>query len=670
MNCAGRVRTVAARTVTARAVAAKAVVARAVVAGGLVIGLAGALVVLAGCSSPLYDTRDPQLQRSLLSFSQRELAEATSKPVIKELARSPRVDSLQISKDILEQIERTTGPAAYREWSGSSLSADLLGQQQATVTVGLRRAVMTSVHNNLSVQFARLGPAIDEARALAAESAFDWTLFGSAQVSRTNEPRVVTNGATPTEIDTRARSATVGVRRRLTTGGQLTVQQNVTTNKDLIGPVPGVYTATPNPAKQADLTVQLDQPLLRNFGSDVALAEVRIAKNASRDQVQQLKQTLIRNVVEVEEAYWNLVSAYANLQISQRLLERGQDVQRVLRTRRENNLDVKQSQLSDAVAQVESRRAEVIRAENIVRNASDRLKTLVNDPGAPVGGELLIVPADVPVDEPVKFSLLESLATALNNRPEVQRALLAIDDASIRMAVANNLRLPELNLRTQLRVAGQSNNWGDAVGDMTDADFVNAVVGVSFEQPIGNRLAEATYKARQLERMQAVITYKDVAQRVVADVKEKLRIVETNYKLIEQTRAARIAAAENVRTLQVEEENLAALTPEFLDLKLRRQQSLASAEQQEIQALTEYNAAVARLYGSMGTAIERNRIEFRAASLDEALRTRLPEGEPVDGVNAASNLGGAVEAGGEQNGNGAAGAQSAGEKAQQGGPRK
>ncbi len=614
------------------------------------------LTLLAGCASPLYDSRDEELRTSLKAFSQRELEESLRRPAPIQTTRESRVEALRIAPNILEQIQRTSGPQLMRS-STPSFAPDLLGQPQAIAEVSLQRAVMTGIRNNLGVQFARLGPAIDETRVTAAEAAFDWTLFGSAQVSSNNEPRVVTSTVTPGQIDTTATSGTIGVRRRLVTGGSLTAQTNATINKDNITPTPFVYNPSPNPSKQADLTLQLDQPLLRNFGSDVNLAQVRIERNAAREQVQQLRQTLERNVVEVEEGYWQLVAAVANLRISQNLLERGLDVQGILTRRRDAQLDVKQSQLSDAVAQVEARRADVIRAENQVRIASDRLKQLVNDPAAPVGGEMLLQPVDMPSDEPVTFSLIESLATALNNRPEVQRSLLAIDDASIRQAVANNQRLPELNLRAQLRLVGQSSDFNTAYGDISDADFVNALVGVNFEQAIGNRAAEANFKSRQLERIQSVIAYKDVAQRVVGDVKERLRTVDANYKLIEQTRAARIAAAENLRTLLVEEENLAALTPEFLDLKLRRQQAMAAAEVQEIVALTDYNTAVARLYGAMGTALRRNRVDFHVPTVEEAIATgatgRVPD-QPIitppeyrrDGPRSVPDGNGATSGGG------------------------
>ena len=71
-----------------------------------------------------------------------------------------------------------------------------------------------------------------------------------------------------------------------------------------------------------------------------------------------------------------------------------------------------------------------------------------------------------------------------------------------------------------------------------------------------------------------------------------------------------MAAAENLRTLKVEEETLAALTPEFLNLKFQRQDRLAQAQSAEIQSLVNYNQSVAALYRAMGIGLSMNRIEL------------------------------------------------------------
>ena len=87
--------------------------------------------------------------------------------------------------------------------------------------------------------------------------------------------------------------------------------------------------------------------------------------------------------------------------------------------------------------------------------------------------------------------------------------------------------------------------------------------------------------------------------------------VLTSYELIQARRSSRIAAAENLRALLVEEETVGSLTPEFLNLKFNRQDSLAVARFQEVRALASYNTSAAELYRAMGRGLEMNRIQIK-----------------------------------------------------------
>jgi outer membrane protein TolC len=271
---------------------------------------------------------------------------------------------------------------------------------------------------------------------------------------------------------------------------------------------------------------------------------------------------------------------------------------------------VKPAEYSDAVATVERRRADVIRAENALRQRSDSLKALMNDEGLTVGSEALLLPADDAPETPIVFSLLDAVTRAIELRPEIQQSILSIDDASIRQIVAESGRLPLLDMAFRARFHGLDGDTGEAYEQIGDGRFVDFLLSAVFEQPIGNRGPEAEYRASHLARMQATVEYRRVLQAVVLEVKTALRNVTTNYQLIEQTRSSRLAAAENLRTLLVQEQTIQSLTPDFLDLKFRRQESLAQAEAAEVQALTDYNVSLAEYHAATGQALERNGIVF------------------------------------------------------------
>jgi outer membrane protein TolC len=287
---------------------------------------------------------------------------------------------------------------------------------------------------------------------------------------------------------------------------------------------------------------------------------------------------------------------------------------------RRRDFDTKLAQYSDAVATVESRKAIVLSARRRVRAASDALKLLLNDPQITVGSEVLLVPADACVEVPITYNLREAVMTAVSNRPEIQQAILAIDDAAIRQMLADNQRLPLLDVSAQMSYFGLDDQAGDSYGRLFDGNFVDYIVGALFEYPIGNRAAEAGYRQARLQRSATVIAYQRAVQQVVFDVKNALRDCITNYELVQANRSSRIAAAENLRALLVEEETLAALTPEFLNLKFQRQDRLAIVQLQEVEALVSFNQAVAALYRAMGTGLGMNRIEIEIIDEDSPIR--------------------------------------------------
>ncbi|MBL8963175.1 MAG: TolC family protein [Phycisphaeraceae bacterium] len=585
-------------------------------------------ILAGGCSSSeISRDSDDQLRRAVRESIRRESAEALQYPERRVMSRETGgVGRLRLSQDVLDEIDRTSGPESYR---GALLAPadNLLGNQRRIVAISLERAVKSCVENNLQVQFARIAPAVSEARVVQAEAAFDWTFFQNLTYNNIDQPRARTSLFPSTTGLTSDQQQNVisatGLRQRLTTGGQLTVQQDLTyTDSNTPGQV-----VAPDPNSALAVSIQFDQPLLRNFGSDVALSEVRLARNAERSAVAQLKRDLIRTVNDVEKNYWQLLRAYRDLLILQRLLERGVEVRDQLQAR---EFDVQPAQLAAATARVERRRADIRRAQNALRQLSDRLKLLINDPDLPVGGEAIIIPLDDPSDEPIEYSLIDSIETAIASRPEVQQSILSMDDTSIRQAVADSGRLPQLDLRLQTRWWALQEHAGNTYNEVFDGSFVDYIVGLAFEQPIGNRRAEAEYRARRLERSQAVISYRNTLQQVLQEVKGSLENVTTFHELIELQRVARVAAAEELRTLLVEKETIAGYTVERLDLELSRQDALAQAERDEISALTDYHSSIADLYASMGTSLERNRIDFVVPDAREVLVVRPPRARSAD----------------------------------------
>jgi outer membrane protein len=574
----------------------------------LAAGFCSAAVVVGGCAhSPIKTESEKTLRESVLESVRREVRDLKDNTAPRELTREDRISTLGISPQFMDELNRMAGPQAQSA-TVVDLGVDLQGKPVRAVAMGLERVVKTTVDNNIAVEFARVAPAIASARTAAAEAAFDWTFFANTQFNFTDTPRIRNSfGGSGFSLGNDRQDSTqteAGLRRPLVTGGRFTLQQNLTYTDNK---TEGVL-VDPDPSAQLAYTVQYDQPLLRGSGSEVALAEVRLGRNTERRSIMDLKRDLIERVTDAERTYWQLMQSQRELLITQSLLARGEKTLEQLRGR--VVLDAAQAQIADAAARVERRRADVLRAKSQLRQVSDRLKSLMNDKELTVGSGALLVPADSAIDQPISFSVHESILRAVSERPEIVQAVLTIDDTSIRQTVAENARLPQFDLRLQARLNSLDENTGGAYNSVLDGEFVDYLVGLVFEQPVGNRVAEANMRQRRLERSQAVIAYRNAVQQITLEVRTALERVALNYQLITQTRTGRVAAAESLRSFLVEKELQRGFTVEALNLELNRQESLAQAEREEIAALADYNSSLAELYQAMGTTLDRNNIKF------------------------------------------------------------
>lgn len=590
-----------------------------------------ALVVCAGCAkSPFEQERAESLRRiagvaedrARSSFGDAEPQSRTTAP--------QTTASLGFSQERLDELATMAGATSYRGVQ-PDVGPDLLGETAPIVAITLDEAIRLALDNNLNLRTAAVQPAISDEALRVADAAFDWVFFTGVEWVRTDQPqtlRVVGNtpiGSGATRSD--AVRWNTGVRKPLRQGGTFDVAANLTYLNDK---TPG-SALSPDPSRLARVELGLNQPLLRGFGTDSAEAEVRLAENQTRRAALTTKAELLRLVTDVERAYHNLARAHHALMIQQRLLERGVETRDVLAGRLD--FDVRPAEFSDARARVEARRANLIRAQRLLRQRSDELKALLDAQQLSLSGEALIIPPPDFVAVPVEFNLLDSITSALRNRPELQLALLNIDDAAIRQRFADNARLPLLDINLRAALSGLDDSFGDAFGDVADTDYIDYIAGLQFEQTIGNRGPEAAFRVRRLERLQSVLDYATQVRNSVLVVKTALRTVVTSYALIEQTRISRIAAAENLRTLLVEEQTLRGLTPDFLNLKLNRQEALAQAELEESGAILDYKIALADLYDAMGVLLERRGISFVAPTADELLE------RPVEWDPASANAG-------------------------------
>lgn len=575
-------------------------------------GLTGLLVggiLLVGCRSPLERDPEADLRASVRTAVDEQLRDLDPEAAPRETRAF--VDDLSQELDSrLDELE-TLGPQAKDGGAALALGPGLDGEPLEVVPISLQSAIQTAVRQNLGVQQSRVDQAVAAAEIVRAEAAFDAVLGAGVNFARIDEPGndllLEIPGGQPVIFDqgqdARQWGFTTDVSKRLGSGGAVSVSFGADETSVYNTTTPTVFDDAWNSA----VSLGIGQPLLRGFGEDVNTAEIRLARNADRKAAVAIRANLLALLVQVENAYWNLVLARQDLVIAEWLVEEGDRIREILSNRR--GFDTTLAQYADAVATVESRKTRVIQARRDVGRTADALKALVNDPDLPVGGEFDLVPVDFMIDAPFGYDLRNSISTALARSPFIDAAILDIDDASIREIVARNGRLPQLDLQAEVSWLGLSDGFGSSVREI-DGDYIDYLVGLQFSQPIGNRAAESVLQQARLRRSSAVIGYRNAIQDVVLDVKNAVRDIAAGYALVAQARNFRLAQAENLRSLEALRETLAALTPEFLNLLFQRQERLGEAQFQELQAMAVYNLSIAELGRATGSGLEANGIDL------------------------------------------------------------
>ena len=594
--------------------------------------ISGVLLTMLGCSSPLDGpAQGPVLDTHLQTIIDREMSEVGTweADLDRETAASEVEVALEHRMDELEALTPMTKDSDLEVDLGTNLD----GEQQGEVQIDLQTAIRAAVLNNLNLQSARLLPAIQREEVIQAEAVFDVVLGAGYTFTKLRTPNQQIDIGTredvqPALTNTRTNDGEVSLSKQLVSGG------NVKLSTDLeyvnnIGSEGVVY--TPNPYWKPSLTLDFAQPLLRGFGEKVNLASVAISRKQEQEAIESLRQELIDTVAATESAYWQLSLAWRNLAIQLWLVDASIQLRDIIDLRR--GYDASLADWAQAVATVEQRKADVINFQLAVKEASDALKVLINDPEYPLAGERVLAPVDEMVRTPLAMDFRSALLTAVSMRPDVRQAVYKIDIAEINELVADNGRLPSLDFQAQVSSSGLSESFDDGYNSDDGAlggGFISYILGLAFEYPLGNRAAEAAFRQSRLERSSAIIGYRTSIQTAMLSVKTSMRDVVANAELIRATRIARLASAESLRALEVEQETLASLTPTFLNLLFTTQANLATARSAEFQSIVDFNTSVVDLYQSMGTILDIHQIGLQEIDEFSDWSTAIETGSPTD----------------------------------------
>jgi HAE1 family hydrophobic/amphiphilic exporter-1 len=146
--------------------------------------------------------------------------------------------------------------------------------------------------------------------------------------------------------------------------------------------------------------------------------------------------------------------------------------------------------------------------------------------------------------------------------------------------------------------------YGRALRNMFNFDTRTVSVGVRIELPFRNRTAEANLAGAEITRAQLEASLRTQEQQVETEVRNAAQAVETARQTVLTARAAR----ENAELQLAGERRLYQVGRSTTFLLFQRENALANARTQELQAQTNYNKALADLQRATSTTIRANNI--------------------------------------------------------------
>jgi hydrophobic/amphiphilic exporter-1 (mainly G- bacteria), HAE1 family len=490
-------------------------------------------------------------------------------------------------------------------WPGRAYAQGTPGTAQppapSTVTgpslsLSLDDAVRMGLANNLDIVVERLEPQVSLARVWQAGSAFVPSLVGA--LSRNSQGQPPTSPLLGTSgVNNELFSSNVGVAQRLPwfgTSYAVGVDGSKTTTTSTF--------TNYNPTLTARFQATISQPLLRDFSIDNPRQQLILSKRNRDISDARFRETVVRTLDTVKRGYWDLVAANALADVQRQSLELSEELVRQDQARVTVG-QMPELDLLAAQAEAAQRQENLTIALVAVRQAEDRLRTLILDVADAAFWTTRLVPSDrPPVGAPLP-GIDNAVTAALSGRQDLVRARKELENAQTVVKYYSNQRLPDVRLSanaqgnglagTQLIRSGgflgpvtgqQEIAYSEAWRQVFNRDYPTWTVGVTVSYPLGRSYDDASLAGARLQEAQARARLQSLEMRVVRQIRQAGWLLEMNASRIDTSRAARSLAERRADSEQKRFE--VGMSTSFLVIQAQR--DLAQARNNELSAILDY----------------------------------------------------------------------------------
>jgi outer membrane protein TolC len=447
-------------------------------------------------------------------------------------------------------------------------------------------------------------PAITNTTIDQSRAAFDPTLQSSNTFYRTEQPYGTLFSAGPpprygiTATPVEGLRSTTTVSKQLISGGTV----GVSTGADYARSESNDLAL--NPTTASNVTLSVDQPLLKGAGGQANLAPILIARINTERSFFQFKDSVQDLVLGVIQTYWNLSYAQTEAWARRQQVEQGAEALERAEARLQAGLgdegDVAQARVS-----YENFQATLVAAEAGVLNQEALMRNLL---GRPPSEPERITLTSAPSTERLKTDWLELLRLAGEYRPDVVELKLVLEADQQALLLSRNQALPKLNLGALYR-------WNGLEGTTPDGErlaaggghFADWEAGVNFSVPLGLRQERAAVRERELLCMRDRANMDQVLHSAAHVLAASYRNLDQYYEQYVRYRRMREAGQTNVERQMAD--YIAGRRTLYLNVLLAIT-DWGNAVNSEYQALVQYNTELARLERQTGTILETHGVRF------------------------------------------------------------
>src|SRR5271157_4558445 len=416
-----------------------------------------------------------------------------------------------------------------------------------------------------------------------------------------------------------------------------------------------------SPQINTNFRFTLRQHLLQGFGFDPNLRWIRIARNNREIEDVVFRQQIIQTVSQIENLYWDLVTAYEAVKVNERALQLAQktlsdDEEQVrIGTLAPITLAQAKSGVATANQNLITSQTQLQLQQLLMKNA------ITKNMGDPILAIAPVIPTDtLQITEPQEARPVEDLIQeALQARPEIATARINLANAEISRKSLKNALRPTLDVYA---FYGASSVAGDQTALLPPCDFQGAIpgtncldpgtiprsgypnafhdlfnssgpdkgVGVNLNIVIRNRAAQSEQVRSELEYRQSQVGLQQIENQISIEVRQSQFSVQQNYAALQAAIAARDYAKESLVAEQ-KKFGYGASTP---TLVLQASSNLTQAESNVLNAAANYEKSKVQL--DLSTAETLSKLGIDIADAESGQVKHLPT---VKGVVPASPQG-------------------------------